>query len=330
VTVQLDDFALPRTTFSSLRSDEWRHRSRLVGIAGSVICGVVFLKAPGFPTPDKFLVFATFVAMAWGQATELLKRFVPFVGLLVTYESFRSIAPHLNHRVNVTWMPQVDRAIFGALPTRWLQQHLWTGHVEWYDVLFFAAYLMHFVLPLALGVLVWKRRDSFYWQYMSTYVVLSFAGFVTYVLFPAAPPWMASDAHAIGSVTRVQSHVWQSLGIRDFSLLYDKLSPNAVAAVPSLHSAYSVLFVVVVWRLFGRHWAIPAMAYPVLIWVGTVYQGEHYAIDAILGALYAVAAYVVVEWAFRRVRARRSAVAPETVSAADSSDTPTLAVPSGV
>jgi membrane-associated phospholipid phosphatase len=242
----------------------------------------------------------TFAAMIFSVALQMLKRFLPFVGLLIIYESFRGVANDLNHRIHYTWMPHVDRWLFGKLPTVWLQQHWWHGHVQWYDFAFYTFYMLHFVLPIALGIVIWRLRDEFYWQYAASYVFLSFAGFLTYLVFPAAPPWMASDAGYIPHITRISSSVWYAMGIHNFPSLYNSISPNPVAAVPSLHAAYATLFVLIVYRLFGKRWALLSLIYPFMIILGTIYMGEHYVIDAILGVIYASLAFVAVDQFWKR------------------------------
>ena len=277
--------------------------SRWLGAIGTLICVIVFLRAPSFPTPDKILVFATFVAMAFGQARELLKRFVPFVILLLTYESFRGLAPKLNTHVNYLFMPRADKFLFfGHLPTAALQHVLWHGHAMWYDFVFYGAYTLHFVLPFTLAVLYWKLRDKEYWQLVTAYLLVSYAGFLTFLLFPAAPPWLAYDKGLIEPITRVSSAVWAAFGIHDFPTVYNKISPNAVAAMPSLHAAYSMLFVLFTFRLFKTRWKYLAWIYPLLIWVGTVYQAEHYAIDVIVGIIYALLAYWLAPHILRPLR----------------------------
>ena len=272
---------------------------RLLGVLGTVACVVIFIRQPSFPTPDKILVFLTVLFMALGQARELLKRFVPFVVLLLVYESFRSLVPHLNNHVNYGFMPAADKFIFlGHLPTKLLQNVLWHGHVRWYDFVFYGAYTLHFVLPFALAVLIWQTRDKEYWRYVTTFLVVSFMGFLTFLAFPAAPPWLASDTHRIEPLAHVSTAVWYAFGIHDFPSVYNKISPNPVAAVPSLHAAYATLIAIFVTKLFKTKWRWLAWIYPALIWVGTVYQAEHYAIDVILGVLYALIAYygVAVFW----------------------------------
>lgn len=265
---------------------------KVIGIIGTLAYVIVFLRAPSFPTPDKLLVLGTLVALCFGQATELLKRFVPFVALLFVYESFRGLVPHLNSHVNYGFMPAADKLLFfGRLPTKLLQNVLWHGHVMWYDFVFYGAYMLHFVLPFGLAVAVWKLREKHYWRLVTSFLVVSFMGFLTFLIFPAAPPWLASDKGLIEPIVRVSSSVWYAFGIHDFPSVYNKLSPNPVAAMPSLHAAYSLLFAVYATKLFKTRWRLLAWLHPLLIWIGTVYMGEHYVIDVIAGIGYAGLAY---------------------------------------
>ena len=275
--------------------------SQIIGIVASLLCVGIFIREPSFPTPDKLLIFASFVCLIFKQAGEMLKRFVPFVGLLLVYESFRGVVPHLNTKVNFTWMIDADKFLFfGHLPTPWLQEHLWNGNVQWYDFVLYLTYMMHFVLPFALAFVVWKLFEKQYWQYATSFLVLSFAGFLTFLAFPAAPPWMASDLGYIEPISRVSSSVWAELGIHDFPSVYNKMAPNPVAAVPSLHAGYATLFAIWAFRLFKKSkWKYAALLYPAFIYFGTVYQGEHYAIDEVLGGMYAVAAYFATPYVLK-------------------------------
>ncbi|SRR6266550_1500111 len=262
-----------------------------------VVLGVaaIFIFKRNFWTPDTLFVVLLALAVAFGQARAFLIRFVPFIGLLLVYDSFRGIADNLNHLVHYTEMIDADRFLFGGiLPTDWLQQLWWHGHVQWYDFYFYFLYTLHFVAPVLVAVLIWRKRDQLYWPYVWAFVVLSFAGFLTYVLFPAAPPWMASDNGYIEPIHRISSDIWYAMGVTNFSEVYSQLSPNEVAAVPSLHAAYPLLMVLFVARAFGwrRVWWL--LFYPASVWIGIVYLGEHYAIDALLGIAYAAVAYAAV------------------------------------
>lgn len=282
-----------------------------VGAAGSLGSVGIFLAEPSFPTPDKLLLFAVFVGLLFGQAKQVFIRLAPFAALLLVYESFRGVVPGLNHRVNYMWMPEVDRWIFGSLPTDTLQRWWWNGQTQWYDFVFYLPYMLHFVLPFALAIIVWKTREHEYWRYVTAFVGISFAAFIIYLLFPAAPPWMSSEMGLIEPISRISSSVWFSLGINDFPSLYSQVSPNPVAAVPSLHAGYATLFAMFVISFFKSRWRYLSVIYPLLIYVGTVYQGEHYVIDAILGAALAVAGFYaspyIVKWlsrAGRRLKAQ--------------------------
>jgi len=195
-----------------------------------------------FLEPDLIFLALLIVFVCYGSGLEFIKRFSPFVALLATYDALRGLVPLVSKHVHYTEMADFDRWIgLGQLPTIRLQHALPAGHLRWYDLCFFGLYLMHFVMPVLIGVLVWRLREPAYWRYMWSFVVVSYAAFLTYAAFPAAPPWMASRDHVIPMVRPISDQLWADLAFHSVPNLYEKFAPNQVAAVPSLHSAYPML-----------------------------------------------------------------------------------------
>jgi len=126
-----------------------------------------------------------------------------------------------------------------------------------------------------------------------TFSLVAFMSFLTFLLLPSAPPWMASQNHYIQPITRISSNVWAGLGLHNFPSVYNQITPNPVAAIPSLHAAWATLILIFVYKLYGKRWALLAAAYPLLIFVGTIYEAEHYAFDVLAGILYGVVGYLI-------------------------------------
>lgn len=268
--------------------------TNIVGLVVTVFMLFIFIKYPSWPTPDKLLVFLAGLFMIFGKSLAVIKRLLPFVVFLLVYESFRGLVPMLNSHVNYNFMIEADKLIFfGHLPTSSLQNILWNGHISWYDFGFYIVYMLHFVLPMTLALIIWKYRDRFYWRYITSFLLMSFDSFLVYLAFPAAPPWLAAEKGIIEPITRVSSHVWWALGIKDFPSFYNQVAANPVAAMPSLHSAYATLFAIFVFKLFGKKWGLLSLIYPILMYIGTVYQGEHYVIDVLAGIGFAIGAYLI-------------------------------------
>lgn len=247
-------------------------------------------------TPDTLLIIVLVIGVVMGRARDFVVRFVPFLGLLIAYDSFRSIADDVNRNVHFTEMIHFDRWLaFGHLPTAWLQSVLWHGTVQWYDFYFYFLYTIHFLAPVVFALILWKYRPKFYWPFVWSFVIVSFAGFITYVLFPAAPPWMAKEMGYIAEpLHRISSDVWWAMGITNFSEVYKNLSPNEVAAVPSLHSAYPLLGSMFMIAAFGWRKVWWLLVYPLSMWIGVVYLGEHYIMDVAVGVLYVVLAFIAM------------------------------------
>jgi len=268
----------------------------LLGVIGTLTCIGLFVHAPSFPTPDKILIFLVFVFMIFNQAWTMFKKLGPFILILLAYDSFRSFVPSLNKHVHYTLMPNFDKLLFGTLPTMTLQRWLWHGYVTWYDYLFYIFYMLHFVLSIGLAVIIFKIRENEYWRFAMTYIVASFAAFAVFLLYPTAPPWLASQNGYIPHITRISSEVYSSLGITNFPSIYNKFAPNPVAAVPSLHTTFSILFVLFTFKIFGKKWGALSLIYPAMIIFGVVYMGEHYFFDVVCGAVLAVVAYLTTPY----------------------------------
>ncbi len=249
-----------------------------------------------FWSPDVlFLVFLTIFAI-YGHGKEYIRKFTPFVALLVSYDALRGFAPLIDKHVHFTEMINFDKWLFGGhLPNNVLQQAWFHGTLHWYDYYFYFVYMLHFLAPFILAALIWKFRPNRYWQFAGALLALSYAGFITYIIFPAAPPWMASDMHLIDPINKLSTTIWWAWGVHSVPNLYMHFNPNPVAAVPSLHAAYPTLDLLFVRKFFGWRAAALFLIYPVSVWIGVVYLGEHYVFDVLLGILYGAGAYFVSE-----------------------------------
>jgi hypothetical protein len=240
---------------------------------------------------------------------------LPFIAILIAYDSLRGTAGRLTA---VHYLPQlqVDRWLFGAAPTATLQHWLWHGHVVWYDVIFWATYLTHFFATPLVAAVLWKIDRGRFRRFAVLVAGLSCAGLATYALFPAAPPWMASQAGLMSPVTRIIPLVWQSVGLHSAGSLVENgyQYANNVAAVPSLHAAFSLLIALTLWPRKHK-WLRPFVAaYPLLMGFSLVVGAEHYVFDIVLGWSYTVAVVVGARAAERRWRARRARQAAEGAS----------------
>lgn len=281
--------------WSNLSAKQRRVILRYLKLSLIIIIAAFCIEQRAFLTPEVIFILLFVIFLVYGQANEFVRRFLPFLALLISYDALRSFIPFVSHRVHYTAMINFDRWLAaGHLPTALLQQWLYHGHLQWYDFYFYALYVLHFVTPILVAVLIWKTRPKSYWPYVWSFVVLSYAGFITYLLFPAAPPWLAAQNGFIAPIEKISTDVWWAMGVHNFPSLYEKFSPNLVAAVPSLHAAYPTLVALFIWQLYGKKWGLLTLLYACSVWVGVVYMGEHYVFDVILGIIYAIGAFLAV------------------------------------
>jgi membrane-associated phospholipid phosphatase len=233
---------------------------------------------------------------------------LPLMAVLLCYDLSRPVREWMGTSPHVLPQLDADRWAFGELPTTWLQRALYDpGVAHWYDYLTFVVYLSHFFVTLAVLAVLWKVSYPRFRQYRTLVVVLATAGFVTYVLFPAVPPWLAAwDGH-IEPVPRTLASMWGAVGIEPAHALFENRGEfyNQEAAIPSLHAAYPMLLLLFFWGA-GRWARIGLGAYVLAMGFALVYTGEHYVSDLVIGWLYAGGVFAGVN-AVRALRRQRRA-----------------------
>ncbi|HEX6700505.1 MAG TPA: phosphatase PAP2 family protein [Gaiellaceae bacterium] len=279
----------------------------LAAFAFAIAFGVAVATTGLALSPDRYLLVLLAPALVLRRARRYVLDFVPFGLLLVLYSESRGIA-HVLHP-HPYYLPQLDaeKLLFGGhIPSVWLQQHFWDGDARWHDRLLLEITRLHFVVPPFVAFALWLRRRALFYRFAASMLTLSFAGAITFYLFPAAPPWAASDAGLLGPVTKLTDAHPAVSGVSSGPRhgLAALIDPNPYAAIPSLHGGYAFLVFLFVamlaWRTRWR-WTVPVLAlYPLLQSFAVVYTGNHYVVDLLIGFAYATAAIFAVRWFWRR------------------------------
>ncbi|HEY7589621.1 MAG TPA: phosphatase PAP2 family protein, partial [Candidatus Limnocylindrales bacterium] len=232
-------------------------------VAGYIALLTALMIARGISlTPDVLLIGLGLAAVLLGRGRLFLRDWIPFIGLFFAYELMRGYADDLGVGVHVADVLAVERWLFlGHVPTTDLQAWLHPASgTDYVAVLATVFYFLHFPLPLAVGFFLWLRRRRVFYDYVAALIVLSMAGFVTYLLLPVAPPWYAAEHGLLPGVEYLKKEGFAGLaalaGFREsdylFSYTFYSINPNEVAAFPSLHAGYPFLAFLFARRTFGR------------------------------------------------------------------------------
>jgi membrane-associated phospholipid phosphatase len=141
-------------------------------------------------------------------------------------------------------------------------------------------------LPVIIGLLIWvfaRRRDD-WTRYRNWFLAMNFMAVTVFALLPTMPPRML--------FTSGVADISYLYGIRT-EILENGLLANPFAAMPSLHFGYALFVGVALYALSGhRHLRWAGFGYAALVLVAIVATGNHFIIDALGGALVALAAWV--------------------------------------
>lgn len=290
--------------FAVVLARRWKYAAAGLYLLGAIAACV----GAGIPlTPDRIALLLLPAVLLLGVLWIFLRDWLPFLFVLFAYEYLRGFGARISEHVHYLAALRFDRLLFGVVPTQFLQQHLFDPpRLHPWDYAATLVYFMHFVAPVTFGFWLWLRRRDRFIQFSAALLALSFVALLTYVAFPAAPPWLAAQDGLLPGVHHVLEYTLRAFPQRlQVPTVYALFDPDEVAAVPSLHAGYSALIALFAIRFHGRRGALLVGPYPLLMSLSIVYLGEHYVADVLLGFCYAGLTFAAIVWAFGRLPSSR-------------------------
>lgn len=211
-----------------------------------------------------------------GEAWEFAHDFFPgFVLFTTVFEEVSFLCLTVVGHWQNQYLIAAEKALFSVAPSLWLHQHA----VGWTVELLHFGYLAFYPMYPIVGVLFWSRRKrpGYRFAFRDMTDALSIGYLISYITFIAWP-------------TESPRHAGTALQIDHTSVcgwLVELIQSNGGVhgnAFPSAHIMLAFVLLVFTWRYWRR--AAPwILLINLLMCLGAVYDGYHYTVDVIAGAV---------------------------------------------
>jgi hypothetical protein len=238
----------------------------------------------------------------------LLMALLPFALFGISYDWMNIVPNYTVNPVDTIGLYSTELRLFGIhglTPNEWCAQH--TSPVL--DLLGGVFYLCWVPVPIAFGIYLYcKGQRTEYLHFALVFLLTNLIGFTVYYVHPAAPPWFVRDYGFEPTLGLPGSSAGLAkfdamVGLPIFDTLYAR-NANVFAALPSLHSAYTLLAFIYSLRAKVPAWMRIALAIITLgIWSTAVYTFHHYLTDVICGIACALFTVVLFELVLMRIPA---------------------------
>lgn len=254
------------------------------------------------------LIFALFFLN--GTTRRLVVALAPFFIFGISYDWMNIVPNYMVNPVDVQGLYESEKSLFGIAaggsvltPNEFFAVH----NCALMDFMAGIFYLCWVPLPIVFGLwLYFTGRELPYLHFALVFLLVNLLGFAFYYVHPAAPPWYVA-LHGFEAVPGTPGDVaglgrfdaMTGLGI--FDGLYARNS-NVFAALPSLHSAYTL--VALIYAVRSRSplaWTAVLAVVTLGIWFTAVYSSHHYIIDVLAGICCAFAGFLLFEYALMKI-----------------------------
>ena len=228
-----------------------------------------------------------------GRTAQFVKELTPFIVLLMSYEALQGVAGSL------TLTPVIHPA--GSGTTHGIIEAVQSAFLspDLTDVMSLL-YGLHFPLVIGSAILLWYSNKTLYKRYVYSLVACSYVSLVFYTLVPSAPPWYNGVASNLLATTSAQ--IGSSSLFSELARVGSLIESDKLAAFPSLHAAYVVLFSYFTIKL-KRAYALVSIPITIGVLFSTIYLGQHYIADLVAGIAVAATCAIIVTRLDRREKA---------------------------
>lgn len=299
-----------------LRSDRFfpTFKESLTVIAALAVWLGVTALCVGFRTEHLWLALLLAVLFfATVPTRKLVVALLPFIVFGISYDWMNIVHNYEVNPVDIRGIYETEKSLFGIAgadgvaltPNEFFALH----RSAVMDFLGGVFYLCWVPVPILFGLyLYFGRQEKIYLHFALVFLLVNFIGFAGYYIHPAAPPWYVAlhgfdfNVATPGEVAGLGAFD-EMTGLGIFHGLYGR-NANVFAAVPSLHSAYTLVAFIYSLRAKCPAWIRVTLAIITLgIWFTAVYTSHHYIIDVSLGILCSFLGYALFEYGFMRIPA---------------------------
>ncbi len=229
--------------------------------------------------PDE--VPSRLLRQALPPALQTVRDFVPFLLVLVFYETLHDLTPVLRHDVVDARLIAIDHALFGVDVSYWMG-HFATPLLTQVMVV---CYMSYFLAPAMLASLMyWSGRRQLFRDTLVSVSVVTVLGFTGYLIVPAVGPYVFQNN------LFPQRLPGGGLAVTDVWIFaVDQMKGFARDCFPSLHTAHTTVVLCFAWRFSKPVFAL-YLPMALGLYVSTMYLRMHYAVDVAAGFAVAFAA----------------------------------------
>ena len=230
------------------------------------------------------------------------------IGLYLLYDELRS---HASGSASAAFRHGLDVVRWERAVGIYQEHRVQRAFIDWSPFLsFWNIYYgtIHFVMPVAALVLLWRRTPARYLRWRNVLLVMLTLGLVGFWLYPLTPPRLmprrygfvdtAAEFFNFGPQQRVilRHGVPTAASRAAFG--------NLFAAMPSLHIGWSTWSALALAPVVRRSWVRAlVLLYPIMTTFAIVVTANHWILDAVGGWVVLAAAWLIVV-TIERVRGR--------------------------
>lgn len=214
--------------------------------------------------------------------SSLIRRLGPSLGLYMALEFVGKFVTPLNSSIDWFTPANLEYIMFGNV----LALEVQAFRIYLLDCLFNTIYLLHPFYLMVVALILYKKNRAVSQHFSRATLITCYTGFFIFLLYPVAPPWLAIKG--VENTARTLMNRFSSSS--NLPIAYDDFNPALYAAIPSLHCALAWTSTLCM-RKLGKGYGLAMFLFTLGVWVGTVYTGNHFIIDIILGVILATITY---------------------------------------